>query len=90
MAEYIEREAFAQSICENRGLTEDEANKFIRLLRSCSTTDVQKVKHGKWNKSKNQRECSLCGFFYFTNKINYNYCPNCGAKMDRRSKNDTK
>lgn len=49
--------------------------------------DMQEIKHGKWIKSKwiksmNQRECSLCGYYYFSNNVNYNFCPNCGAKME--------
>ena len=45
--------------------------------------ELAEVKHGKWIKSKNERKCSLCGYFYFTNTKSFNYCPNCGAKMDK-------
>lgn len=57
MNEYIEREAnkrycdmdkFAQSICENMDLTEDEANKFISLLWQQPRADVREVEHGEW------------------------------------------
>ncbi len=30
-------------------------------------------------------KCPVCDFFYMTNgTTNYNFCPNCGAKMDRK------
>ena len=50
--------------------------------------DVQPVKHGRWN---GYETCSVCGasksyFFYCTETGDWdgdwNYCPNCGAKMD--------
>lgn len=54
--------------------------------------DVASVVHGKWVKahwrnSVSCANCSICGFeayhcdFRGAQKT-YNYCPNCGAKMD--------
>lgn len=45
--------------------------------------EESEVKHGKWIKSKNQRICSECGYFYFSTNVNTNYCCSCGAKMDK-------
>ena len=58
--------------------------------------DVQPVKHGEWLEREQVADiqidewqscrCSVCKkyhitpFLYYFN--NYNYCPNCGAKMD--------
>lgn len=61
--------------------------KGIDLLR---TADVVEVKHGKWKecfedwrKQIAGDECSACGFqHYGTSITHYNYCPNCGARMD--------
>jgi len=46
-------------------------------------------KRGKWINSKERMRpdmCSVCGCAYeadrFMNKIVWNYCPNCGAKME--------
>ena len=50
------------------------------------------VVHGRWEEQKEydfeERDyfisgytCSCCGFWYLNVK-KYNYCPNCGAKMD--------
>lgn len=45
-------------------------------------------KRGKWINSKERMRpdmCSVCGCIYeadrFMDKIAWNYCPNCGAKM---------
>ena len=41
------------------------------------------VRHGRWLAIYGQphiMECSVCGST--SSKANYNYCPNCGAKMD--------
>lgn len=47
-------------------------------------------KHGRWKqcfedwrKQIEGDECSVCGFQHYGTSIgHYNYCPNCGAKMD--------
>ena len=58
----------------------DEAE--IVLLQT-PTADVAEVKHGKWIKDRNCYTCSECGFYYFANNSKANYCPNCGAEMDK-------
>lgn len=57
----------------------------------------KKVKHGKW--LYENYECSLCGESlssimdsdsYFSVGFNgCNYCPNCGAKMDKEGEENT-
>ena len=46
------------------------------------TADVAEVKRGKWIKRNNERKCSCCKFIYYSNNDCWNYCPNCGAKMN--------
>lgn len=58
------------------------------------TADVQEVRHGCWitkdldNFRKIECKCSECGYIGISNYDSYddpydfNYCPNCGAKMD--------
>ena len=46
--------------------------------------DVQPVKHGKWEDSIAKygilrHKCSVCNKY---SHMAYNYCPNCGARMD--------
>lgn len=55
----------------------------FEYVESLPIADVQEIRHGKWIKSKDERKCSLCGYFYFTDTKSFNYCPNCGAKMDK-------
>ena len=54
--------------------------------------DVVEVKSGEWenmsevdNAYVNTYRCSACGTTFWIDEIpkdvNYNYCPNCGAKM---------
>ena len=40
-----------------------------------------KQSEGKWKKRGNEKTCSLCKFIYYSNNDEWNYCPNCGAKM---------
>ena len=51
------------------------------------TANVAEVKHGEWVDNGIQDSmlsgCSLCGFS--CGACTFNYCPNCGAKMDGRS-----
>ena len=43
--------------------------------------DVEQVRRGRWKRySTTMMECSLCG--KHTARHKFNYCPNCGAKMD--------
>lgn len=63
-------------------------------LENQSNADVVEVRHGEWMKPlgdngsgwncggviKQILGCSCCGHFYQNGP--YNYCPNCGAKMD--------
>ena len=37
--------------------------------------------NGQWKKHGNEKACSLCKFIYYSNNDDFNFCPNCGAKM---------
>ena len=59
------------------------------------TVDAVEVVHGEWYRPKEwsaktyRRLCTNCqDVSYFCGNGNYNYCPNCGAKMDGEVKND--
>lgn len=60
----------------------------------CPLIEIDEPKVGKWIDHKEiihtdpeiwgySQECSLCGFTLGAKE--YNYCPNCGAKMERRT-----
>ena len=55
------------------------------------TADVAPVRHGRWAETVTDGflfvSCSACGFK--TGRIDYNYCPNCGAKMDEGGSDGT-
>jgi hypothetical protein len=66
------------------------------------TADVVEVRHGEWQYEQLDEykfykvTCPYCGAYYYGNYDAYhdpdefNYCPNCGAKMDgERSENGT-
>jgi hypothetical protein len=58
----------------------------VEMIEDCidnqPTADVAEVKHGKWMKHGNEKKCSECQFIYYSNNDEWNFCPNCGAKMD--------
>lgn len=60
-------------------------------LRFIPAADVVEVKHGKWqhfNHNSKARTCSVCNISQtvnvYNNKVMFNYCPYCGAKMDKK------
>ena len=67
-------------------------DKINKIIRNQPTADVQEVRHGKWELID---ECANEGVYcsnchkkvyrvqYANQKIKSNYCPNCGAKMDK-------
>lgn len=89
--EYIERDSLAGKLIEMKYCSTSSKIDFgdvLRLINSESTADVQEVRHGKWIKSKhikfgNEFKCPFCDYSYFTDDMEYNFCPNCGAKMDK-------
>ena len=76
--------------------TEGEVVIHLKRLAELDVADVVEVKHGKWLKKPQRQKvngsiihrpclvCSICERKHFA-LVSYNYCPNCGAKMDGRS-----
>ena len=94
MAEYIERKTMIENIVqealyycyhdmngESRGLMSAK-----ELLQKAPTADVEPVRRGKWLENEYRHYCSECGhmglFNGFGFKLESNYCPHCGAKME--------
>ena len=96
MADYISREAaledFEASNAHNPNWTPQRVK---TLLLRQPTSDVAEVVHGQWLRADDDWnslttiQCSLCSeeWCFETDDdvslLNYKYCPNCGAKMDR-------
>ena len=83
----------ALEIVRDQGIAHPNAHHLTNyatlILREAPTIDVAPVRHGRWVSvpHKLARVCSVCNRdepYKFAN-INadvYDYCPNCGAKMD--------
>ncbi len=56
----------------------------IDWLQNQPTVDAVEVVHGRWLKHHSNRyECSCCKVHFITCRAkDWNYCPNCGARMD--------
>lgn len=92
MAEYIEREAAIDAIMKVYVRTAGykarervfEAEEAVHRL---SVADVAPVVHGRWIEQEKYTfgvmyDCSICGNRILDNGHSWNYCPNCGARMD--------
>ena len=69
--------------------------KVLAMLDEAPTIDAEPVRHGRWISEKCNHKpcriknpekwvtykCSVCG--YSNGRKQSNYCPNCGAKMDK-------
>lgn len=92
MKEYIERlavkdEILSWAVCINHPelLSKEDT---MHCVDSLPAADVVEVRHGRWIENT---FCSCCGGFDEDDKGNiiqsfYNYCPNCGARMDKEDK----
>ena len=89
MDEYIKKEDIEQKIQDglnNLALGHD-AIEVLGMIYEMPAADVSPVRHGRWLQKKHKifgnaydYVCSECGCDYAL--AEYNYCPNCGAKMD--------
>ena len=66
----------------------------VDIMCAIPAADVAEVVHGRWillGKNEHDYEtsveekCSLCGryVYRYDTELQDNYCPNCGAKMDK-------
>ena len=57
-----------------------------KAVDECTAVDAVGAAHGRWLVFENHNDierCSVCGMIYqYPSFYKYNYCPNCGAKMD--------
>lgn len=86
MPEHIERETAIKALMndapEQVGYSREDAADCIRYM---DAADVAPVRHGRWGVEVGmnffkERNCPVCKKRIESNF--WNYCPNCGAKMD--------
>lgn len=100
MKEYIERAAVETLVLAAALVYGREPNQYVSFLNELENipaADVAEVRHGRWVDKTNisrsaveQRvDCSVCGqIFWTTAVLSFNYCPNCGARMDKEDENE--
>ena len=91
--EYIKRSDVLDNIAIGRTVYPDCKKAFDGMeveVNRFPTEDVQPVVHGKWlweyaDNGWANHICSVCGYTKNTDihvVMDYNFCPNCGARMD--------
>ena len=88
MDDYIKREALRDALYDADAITMNG----VKILNQFPAADVAPVRNGRWIEPQRlyygakQYECSLCWAEAFWDKHEitekYQYCPNCGARMD--------
>lgn len=82
---YIERQAALDALLWELCGTGYQSHG-MRAVERVPAADVKPVRHGRWIEKPyllgTSRFCSLCGSNYGMPHEVYNFCPNCGAKMD--------
>ena len=61
------------------------------VIANAPTVDAEPVRHGHWINhfddlfpEESTQECSVCHAEQMGTMLNDNYCPNCGARMNKR------
>jgi len=86
MAEYIKRDVVTKGIMAAKWVDGYDGAMAMEIAASAPTADVVPVVHGQWIEDHDYLKCPECGVmvkcdFTFFDIGNWNYCPNCGAKM---------
>lgn len=65
----------------------------MNIVEEAPAVDAAPVVHGQWIDHKDEHQCSVCKEFTFVDsyvwvQLRYDFCPNCGAKMDGDRRDD--
>lgn len=98
MDEYIKRAAIMEFPIRKDHCDKERANEHfifgiesvLEYVENLPAADVAPVVHGRWKyipqtlNTLSQLRCPFCGWWSLDLSIDgvYNYCPNCGARMD--------
>ena len=88
--EYITKSEAIEAACNAVELFPSEYHEMENAINSIPAADVAPVRYGRWVSvpHKLARVCSVCNRdepykFADIDADVYDYCPNCGAKMDK-------
>ena len=85
--EFIERWHAVDAVLDVYCDTPDidlSCEKFEAAILKIPAADVAPVVHGRWIASHGEFcACSICKYPVYVGWNQTNYCPNCGAKMDK-------
>ena len=85
MSEYIDRAALKQELApyEENDFSQ-QMDVILAIVDAQPTADVVEVRHGRWKNGGNglYDTCSACEKEIYL-AIPMNYCPECGARMDK-------
>ena len=89
MPDYVTRDSVL-AILRNRyaDATDWEHRILERLandVRDLPAEDVTNVRHGEWLEEPDRYmhwDCSRCGYVAVRIRLDYKYCPHCGARMN--------
>ena len=83
---FCDLDCFEEFFADVDGKMYVDVTSFLNFLDTMPTIESEPVKHGKWIAvTLGDMRCLCCGSVYGVcgGLIgDYNYCPNCGAKMD--------
>ena len=90
MADYIDRDKALDAVLQLPPKMDEQGYGWLgrrgvwQMLSDFPLADVVPVMHGKWEDSIAKygiliHKCSVCNKY---SHMAYNYCPNCGAKMN--------
>ena len=68
----------------------NERTALKHIIADFPSADVAPVVHGRWIEQEKYTfgvmyDCSICDNRILDNGHSWNYCPNCGAKMDKEA-----
>lgn len=83
--DYLDRESLLLMYDKQHEGPPGKARKLIEEFPA--NPDVVEFRHGYWRSISNKHTCSVCKFTYWSSVMKlFNHCPECGAKMDLRSR----
>ena len=88
MADYIDRQALdVVAFTDRDGTFSDGIQWLLEYIDTLPSADVEPVRHGVWMEENGFIYCPFCGDPWGAPGCesmvkSFNYCPNCGARME--------